>query len=381
MVSAIPGRSLTQRVGTVGLWLSLVGGPAQQLQSPPTLSDLKPPTVAMTEQERAEPPTASTLILDQPHEREEIMFSCGKPQDPVTDLREAFLPAFERPSQPRIFFGGGPPNHEALRRFWRYAGGNDARIVVIGWGSTQSEHYYTSLEAAMRQAIEQLAIDAGADPESFKLNILKMPDLEILENGERDFNIPLDLLQGASGVFILGGDQVPLSEALRRTGAAQLLKERLEIGDTALAGTSAGTAIGSDPMVGGYGSLPTVAADQVFIQGPTVTWMDKGVEQSHPFFVGSGLGVVPDNVLLEQHLLRPGRHERLCTAVTVIPNIEWGVGIDDSMAASWNGNTVTAVGEGRVLIVGKNADGTVVEVASLRNGDVFDFAKGRVVSP
>ncbi len=311
-------------------------------------------------------------------ELKNYLVSFREPGDLKPVRSEGSSPAFERPVQPRLFFGGGPPNDEALQRFWRYAGGNEARVVVIGWGSTVSEEYYGKFSKALQQAVDKLALDAGAKPQSIKLDIQKIPDLQELDG---DFESALNLLRGATGIFVLGGDQVRLMHALKVTGADVLLRELGERDAIVQAGTSAGTAIGSRTMIGGFGSPPAEHSEQRFAEISLVRLNERGQEESHPFFLGEGLGVVPDDVLIEQHLLRAGRVERLIRAVESVPHIRWGVGIDDSMAAVWSGpGVITAVGPGRVLIVRKSVDGSVETVASLTDGEVFDLSDKRLVS-
>ncbi len=132
-------------------------------------------------------------------------------------------------------------------------------------------------------------------------------------------------------------------------------------------------------MIGGYGSPPAELFEQRFAEISSVRLIEQGAEESHQFFVGEGLGVVPDDVLLEQHLLRKGRVEWPMRAAESVPHIRWGVGIDDSMAAVWSGHgMITAVRPGQILIVRKSADGSVETVASPADGEVFDLSAKRV---
>jgi cyanophycinase len=295
------------------------------------------------------------------------------PSAPQAFINDAPSPAFERPLQPRLFFGGGTPNDEALQRFWSYAGGSTARVVVIGWGSTISAIHYERFTNAFEHAIHKLALGSGKTGETYEINVQKIPDLEQLDG---NFELALDLLRSATGIFVLGGDQVNLIEALKITGADALLRDLCARDAVVLGGTSAGTAIGSRTMIGGFGTPPTEQSERHFTEISLVQYNEEGVAEPHPFFVGEGLGVVPSDVLLEQHLLRPRRLERLLRAVESTPDIRWGVGIDDSMAAVWSGHgMITAVGPGRVLIVRKDSDGTVEQLASLTNGEVFDLSE------
>lgn len=369
------GASWSQCLGRVGLGLAMTALSVEELQSP-TLKTFETSGATVAEGDMMDFAGQRLPALSEVPELKNHLVSFREPGEPA--LREAPSSALERPVQPRLFFGGGPPNEEALQRFWRYAGGNDARVVVIGWGSTVSQEYYAKFSTALQQAVDKLALDARDEPQSIKLDIQKIPDLEELDG---DFESALSLLREATGIFVLGGDQVRLMHALKATGADVLLRELGERDAIVQGGTSAGTAIGSRTMIGGYGSPPAEHSDQRFAEISLVRLNEQGEEESHPFFVGEGLGVVPEDVLIEQHLLRTGRVERLMRAVKSVPHIRWGVGIDDSMAAVWSGaGVITAVGPGRVLIVRKNVAGSVETVASLTNGESFDISEKRLVS-
>jgi cyanophycinase len=204
-----------------------------------------------------------------------------------------------------------------------------------------------------------------------------MPDINEL-NG--DVETPIRLLQEATAVFFLGGDQVRLMRALNATGIGEVVRGLIDAGALVHAGTSAGTAIGSRAMIGGYGEPPEDLPDQGFTRISHSRINADGQNEDRSFFVGEGLAVVPDHVLIEQHLSRDGRRQRFEHAVATLPHIEWGVGIDDSMAALWSDEgLIKAIGPTGVSIIRKHSDGTVEEVVWLQHGQVFDLSVGRVV--
>jgi cyanophycinase len=300
------------------------------------------------------------------------------PPRPLSALvAEHITPSFERPVRPRFLFGGGPPNTAALQEFWRLAGGPEARIIVIGWGSTVSDEYYERFRGALTTAVAELAGRAGDSAEHFSVSTVKMPDINEL-NG--DVETPIRLLQEATAVFFLGGDQVRLMRALNATGIGEVVRGLIDAGALVHAGTSAGTAIGSRAMIGGYGEPPEDLPDQGFTRISHSRINADGQNEDRSFFVGEGLAVVPDHVLIEQHLSRDGRRQRFEHAVATLPHIEWGVGIDDSMAALWSDEgLIKAIGPTGVSIIRKHSDGTVEEVVWLQHGQVFDLSVGRVV--
>lgn len=298
----------------------------------------------------------------------------------ATDLAmsaEALAPLLERPIRPRFLFGGGPPNTAALQEFWRVAGANDGRIVVVGWGSTVADEYYDRFRNALTTAVADLAEGSGLDRDDLTVTLARMPELsDLSEDAERAIN----MLHNATAVFFLGGDQVRLMHALRTTGVGEVVRELIDAGTLVHAGTSAGTAIGSRAMIGGYGEPPEDAYNQLFTKISHERINNDGQVEDRSFFIGEGLAVVPDNVLIEQHLSRDGRKQRFFHAVASLPHIEWGVGVDDSMAALWSGEgRIKAIGPTGISIVRKQKDRSVAEVAWLRHGETFDLSEGKIV--
>jgi cyanophycinase len=286
----------------------------------------------------------------------------------------AVTPSLEQLTRPRFLFGGGPPNAAALQEFWRAAGGSEARIVVIGWGSTVSDDYYQKLKDALTAAVGQAPESAELEP---RIEMQKMPELSELDG---DPETAIELLKNATAVFFLGGDQVRLMQALTVTGVGDVVRELIDAGHIVHAGTSAGTAIGSHAMIGGYVDSSTDLSSEMFTFISHSRTNSDGQTEDRSFFVGEGLALVPNNVVIEQHLSRDGRRERLQHAVKSLPGIEWGVGIDDSMAALWLGDgMIKAIGPTGVLIVRKTGGDVVEEVAWLQHGEVFDLAAGQVL--
>ncbi len=307
------------------------------------------------------------------------VFSSLKPPAVDDILRSIEIPApqLERPVRPRFLFGGGPPNTAALQEFWRVAGANDARIVVIGWGSTVADEYYERFRNALTTAVADLGEESGLGRDSLTVSIEKMPELSELSE---DADSASSLLRNATAVFFLGGDQVRLMQAITTTGVGEVVCELLDTGALVHAGTSAGTAIGSRAMIGGYGEPPQDVSHQLFTKISHERVNNDGQVEDRSFFIGEGLAIVPENVLIEQHLSRDGRKQRFLHAVASLPHIEWGLGVDDSMAALWSGEgRIKAIGPTGVSIVRKQKDGSVKEAAWLRHGEVFDLSEGKVV--
>lgn len=138
------------------------------------------------------------------------------------------------------------------------------------------------------------------------------------------------LLDGVTGIFISGGDQMRLSSILGGTEVAKKIDGLVRHHEIVLAGTSAGAAGMSSSMI------------------------VRGESASHPFRnavrLSPGLGFLR-NVIIDQHFTERGRLSRLITAVSYNPN-NLGIGVDENTAIIVDGNgTLEVFGEGTVTIV------------------------------
>src|SRR5205823_9744914 len=117
-----------------------------------------------------------------------------------------------------------------------------------------------------------------------------------------------DLVRTAAGIFITGGDQYALTQALDRTPVEEAIREAYGKG-AVVAGTSAGaTAMGRPMIVAGGGSGE----------------LRKGmVQMSH------GLAWAGDDIIIDTHFGARGRFPRLTSAVAEHP-AALGVGIDEN---------------------------------------------------
>ena len=132
-----------------------------------------------------------------------------------------------------------------------------------------------------------------------------------------------DVVRGAAGIFITGGDQYALTQALDRTPVEEAIREAYGKG-AVVAGTSAGaTAMGRPMIVAGGGSGE----------------LRKGVVQ-----MSHGLAWAGDDLIIDTHFGARGRFPRLASVVAENPHA-LGVGIDE--------NTCLLVDhDGRALVVG-----------------------------
>jgi cyanophycinase len=159
------------------------------------------------------------------------------------------------------------------------------------------------------------------------------------------------LLEGVTGVFISGGDQMRLVSILGGTKFAQVLRKMVSETDLVLAGTSAGAAGMSTSMI---------------VRGEAASHPQRGAVQLSP-----GLGFLK-NIIIDQHFTERGRISRLITAVAYNP-YNLGIGIDENTAIILDKDgTLEVFGAGTVTIV----DGSQItfnEIAEVAEHESFSI--------
>ena len=224
-------------------------------------------------------------------------------------------PAVTPPRGPLMAIGGAEDKMKArriLHAFLRLAGGDQARIAVIPAASTQpgrvAELYHALFRDLGAANVEIIHIDTR---------------LEAQDEGR------VAALNGATAIFLSGGNQLRLATLLGGTAVAQAIR-RCNASGMLVAGTSAGASILSQHMIafGRNGEWPT----QRMVQ------------------LAPGLGLT-NRVVIDQHFQRRGRTGRLMVAVAYNPFLI-GLGIDEDTAAIVDGqNMVSIVGRGSVIVV------------------------------
>ena len=143
------------------------------------------------------------------------------------------------------------------------------------------------------------------------------------------------LLERFGSVYFTGGDQTLIVRALiqdgRETPALAAIRRAFAAGGL-IAGSSAGAAVMSDPMITSGGSVEALALPQA------------GEPHDTRLSVGRGLGFFPLG-LVDQHFLQRGRLGRLVAALAATG---WrrGFGSDE--------NTAMVVADGRLTVLGEN---------------------------
>lgn len=243
-----------------------------------------------------------------------------------------------------------------LQRFIQLAGGEDAHIVVISTAS--------SLGEAATDLYKQLFTQLGATSVS---------GLRPLTREEANDPSMASAIDGATGIFLTGGNQLRLSSVVggTRLGAAILAAHEQGV---VVAGTSAGASAVSTHMVafGASGATPKHRMVQI----------------------SAGLGILK-GVVVDQHFEQRTRLGRLLAVVAQSPSLV-GLGLDEDTAAIVQADqTLEVIGKGAITIV----DGSQVVtdafntkgyrpmmvsgaiLHSLPAGQRFDLSARKLLSP
>ena len=260
--------------------------------------------------------------------------------------------------------GGGPQPAALVREFVDLAGGaGRARIVIFAMASSSGE---TSGE----EKAEQLR-GLGATARNVWIT-----------RAQADSDSVARLLDGATGVWFGGGDQVRLAEVLRGTATERAIKARYAAG-AVIGGTSAGAAVMSALMITGDENHPGGTRPDSTLDWGTIA-RDNVVTQP-------GFALI-DNVIIDQHFLRRRRHNRLMS-LTLERAPHLGAGIDESTAlvvlpdGTWRvrGASVVVIYDARSAVRSApsgavlGASGVVMHV--LPDGGTFDPRAARAKMP
>lgn len=260
--------------------------------------------------------------------------------------------------------GGGPQPPALVQQFVDLAGGKGhAKIIVFAMASEEGKESGESKAEDLRQL--------GADAR----NVWVTREQAGSDSVAR-------LLDGATGIWFGGGDQVRLTRVLRGTPTEVAIQARYRAG-AVIGGTSAGAAVMSAVMITGDERHPggdrpdTSVAYMTIARGNVVT--DTGFA-----LIGSAV--------VDQHFLRRKRHNRLISLVLEqAPHL--GAGIDESTAlivhpdGHWSvaGASVVVIYDARksaVTPAGASALGaTGITMHVLPAGGQFDPATGTARLP
>ena len=239
---------------------------------------------------------------------------------------------------------------EVLQRFVDLAGGKKARIVVVPTASKIPEE--------MGQQYVEVFIGLGAK---------SVEILDIREREDANSDASVQLLHGASGIFITGGAQSRLVALMAGTLAMECIRMRNADG-VVVAGTSAGASIvASHVMSGGTGLAGKSGSAAA----------RKGMVE-----LVAGFGLLQD-IIVDQHFSQRGRMGRLLSIYAANPGL-LSIGLDEDTAVVIDREGILEVlGSGMVTIVnGRNAvsdyyERDIGEVLTVLNSHLFVLGPGR----
>ncbi len=259
--------------------------------------------------------------------------------------------------------GGGPQPPGLVQEFVRLAGGpGRAKIIVFAMASSDGA--------------------ASGEEKAQDLRALGATALNVFVNHDQaNTDSVAHLLDGATGIWFGGGDQVLLAKALRGTATERAMHQRYAAG-AVVGGTSAGAAVMSAAMITGDERRP--GGDW-----PDTTTGFMTIAREN-IVVADGFAFL-DDAIVDQHFLRRKRHNRLMSLVIErAPHL--GVGIDESTAlvvepdGHWrvSGASAAVVYDARrsaITAPGATLGATGVVVHVLPAGSRFDPRTGEARLP
>lgn len=213
--------------------------------------------------------------------------------------------AAEPPKGHLVAIGGGKTNEAIMKRTLELAGGVQASIVILPQASELPDTGAKSEEMWRGFGATKITVASALNDPPAK-----------------------QTLSQAALIWIPGGQQTRLMQALDGTGIPALLRERYQKG-AVIAGTSAGAAVMSALMITGDADLKGVA--------PQATKLAEGI------------GLWPE-VIVDQHFLKRQRFNRLLAAVLDHPG-KIGVGIDEETAVIVSADRWEVIGNSKVIVL------------------------------
>jgi cyanophycinase len=226
-------------------------------------------------------------------------------------------PATAQTAGSLVIIGGGSRPWPLMERIVELAGGSACRMVVVPVASAEpldtALYQKWQLERAGCRSVSFVRFDrASADDDSVRA-----------------------AFDGATGVFLSGGDQRRLAAALQGTRLLERIHE-IRNGGGVVAGTSAGAAVMSAIMITGdeIGSSEDATFDRI-AAGVVAT--------------DTGFGFV-DGAIVDQHFVARQRQNRLLSLVLEHPDL-LGIGIDEATAVELGpSGQFRVLGEGSVVV-------------------------------
>jgi cyanophycinase len=212
------------------------------------------------------------------------------------------LLSFSLQAKTLVLIGGGERPASALEYFLSKK--KNGPILVLPWGTQYPQESFNTIKSELQKL--------GANQLYCLCQITTSPE-------------DIQLLQTAGAIYFPGGDQNLIMQRIFQSDTASLIKALYE-NNVPVAGTSAGTAIQSNPMLTGVGAQ-----------------------------TGLGLGLLK-YFLIDQHFLVRNRQARLIEALQSNSGLH-GIGIDENMSLVVEDNQhFLALGPSQVVLYLRQGD-------------------------
>jgi cyanophycinase len=189
-----------------------------------------------------------------------------------------------------------------------------------------------------------------------KLQVSNIEVVNIKNRADTKDPAYLDIIQRAAGIMFTGGDQLRLTSILGGTLLLQKIKECYTNEEMIIAGTSAGAAAMSTPMI---------------YEGGTQGGMIKGNIR-----ITTGLEFLK-NVAIDTHFIARGRIVRMAQAIATNPGCI-GLGLEEDTAILvTEGRQIEVLGNGLITIV-DGRDISHTNIYEISNDELFSISDMRV---
>jgi len=163
-----------------------------------------------------------------------------------------------------------------------------------------------------------------------KLGVKRVEILDIRSRQDAADPRYLDIVDSAAGFLFTGGDQLRLTSILGGTRLMERLKDRYTDDRIIIAGTSAGAAALSTPMI--------------------YTGQSDGGFKKGDVYITTGLEFMRD-VAIDTHFIARGRIWRMAQAIATNPQCI-GIGLEEDTAILFSeGNSLEVIGSGLIVVV------------------------------
>lgn len=270
-------------------------------------------------------------------------------------------------------------NNEIQELLINYAGGKDAKLVIIATASSDPEYSMDYIG----QSWNQLGVDSK--------NIVRLPIFA--EKGKRwrepsqgDNEEFLEMIRGATGFWFTGGDQYYIHKAfLRKDGSdtkiLSYIKEVVANGGT-VGGTSAGAAMMSEIMIASGNNISVLKTPTLYGYED----YDDSNEDIENLRLVKGLGFFKEGII-DQHFDARARILRLIKSVMDDNHnftMGYGVSEDTGLIYDIDKKEISVAGSGAVYIVNcedtknKGTSYENVKLNVIQKGDLYNLETKKI---